>query len=134
MQVIKAGIMEVADVFAINKADLPGADRLEQEIRGMQSFAEASERREAAPVRQVVATESKGVGELLNVIRSVFERRDPQSSRVETWTFRLREMLRESLLASVSDEEIQRHANLVAGKMEDPYTAIEELRGRIVRI
>ena len=134
VQVIKAGIMEVADVFAINKADLPGADRLEQEIRGMQSFAEASERREAAPVRQVVATESKGVGELLNVIRSVFERRDPQSSRVETWTFRLREMLRESLLASVSDEEIQRHANLVAGKMEDPYTAIEELRGRIVRI
>jgi LAO/AO transport system kinase len=134
VQAIKAGIMEIADVFAINKADLPGADRLEQEIRAMQSFADAAERREAAPVRRVVATEGKGIGELLNVIRAVFEKRDPQSSRVETWTFRLREMLRESLLASVSEEEIQRHADLVAGKMEDPYTAIEELRGQIARL
>jgi GTPase len=134
VQAIKAGIMEVADVFAINKADLPGADRLEQEIRAMQSFADASERREAAAVRRVVATEGKGIGELLNVIRAVFEKRDTQSSRVETWTFRLREMLRESLLASVPEEEIQRHADLVAGKMEDPYRAVEELRGQIARV
>jgi LAO/AO transport system kinase len=134
VQAIKAGIMEVADVFAINKADLPGADRLEQEIRAMQSFADASERREAAAVRRVVATEGKGIGELLNVIRAVFEKRDSQSSRVETWTFRLREMLRESLLASVSEKEIQRHADLVAAKMEDPYRAVEELRGQIARV
>jgi LAO/AO transport system kinase len=134
VQAIKAGIMEVADVFAINKADLPGADRLEQEIRAMQSFADASERKETAPVRRVVATEGKGVGELLNVIRSVFEKRDPQSSRVETWTFRLREMLRESLLASVSEKEMQRHADLVAAKMEDPYAAVEQMRGQIARI
>jgi LAO/AO transport system kinase len=134
VQAVKAGIMEVADVFAINKADLPGADRLEQEIRAMQSFADASERKEASPVRRVVATEGKGIGELLNVIRAVFEKRDPQSSRVETWTFRLREMLRESLLASVSENEIQRHADLVAGKMEDPYRAVEELRGHIARV
>ncbi|MGI9075270.1 MAG: methylmalonyl Co-A mutase-associated GTPase MeaB [Bryobacteraceae bacterium] len=134
VQAIKAGIMEVADLFAINKADLPGADRLEQEIRTMQSFADASERSEAAPVRRVVATEGKGIGELLNVIRAVFEKRDPKSSRVETWTFRLREMLRESLLASVPEEEIQRHADLVAGKREDPYTAVKELRGQIARV
>ncbi len=134
VQAIKAGIMEIADVFAINKADLAGADRLEQEIRAMQSFADATERREAAPVRRVVATEGKGTEELLNVIRSVFERRDKKRSRAETWSFRLREMLRESLLASVTDEEIQRHADLVAAKSEDPYTAIEELRGLIVRV
>ncbi len=134
VQAIKAGIMEIADVFAINKADLHGADRLEQEIRAMQSFADAAERREAAPVRRVIATEGKGIEELLNVIRSVFERRDKKRSRAETWSFRLREMLRESLLASVADEEIERHADLVAAKAEDPYTAIEELRGLIVRV
>jgi LAO/AO transport system kinase len=134
VQAIKAGIMEVADVFAINKADLPGADRLEQEIRAMQSFAEASERKEAAPVRRVVATEGKGIGELLNVIRAVFEKRDRRSSRMETWTFRLREMLRESLLDSVPEKEIQRHADLVAEKMEDPYTAVEELRAQLARL
>jgi GTPase len=134
VQAIKAGIMEIADVFAINKADLPGADRLEQEIRAMQSFADATERKEAAPLRRVVATEGKGLSELLNVIRAVFEKRDARISRVETWTFRLREMLRESLLASVSEKEIQRHADLVAGKMEDPYTAVEELRAQIARL
>jgi LAO/AO transport system kinase len=134
VQAIKAGIMEVADVFAINKADLAGADRLEQEIRTMQSFAADAERNEAAPVRRVVATEGKGVGELLNVIRSVYEKRLQHNSRIETWNFRLREMLRESLLASVSEQEIQRHARLVAEKSEDPYTALDELRGQILRI
>lgn len=134
VQAIKAGIMEVADVFAINKADLAGADRLEQEIRTMQSFADASERKEAAPVRRVVATEGKGIDELLKVIGSVYEKRRQQSSRIEIWNFRLREMLRENLLASVSEEEIQRHAGLVAEKLEDPYTALTELRGRILPI
>jgi LAO/AO transport system kinase len=134
VQAIKAGIMEIADVFAINKADLPGADRLEQEIRTMQSFADASERKDAAPVRRVVATEGKGISELLDVIRSVFLKRQQQNSRLQTWNFRIREMLRESLLASVSDEEIERHAHLIADKLEDPYTAVEQLRGQMLRV
>jgi LAO/AO transport system kinase len=134
VQAIKAGIMEIADVFAINKADLPGTDRLEQEIHTMQSFADPSERKQAAPVRRVVASEGKGISELLNVIRSVFSRRQQQNSRIQTWKFRLREMLRESLLAAVSEDEIQRHADLVAEKLEDPYTALQELRGQIMRV
>jgi LAO/AO transport system kinase len=134
VQAIKAGIMEIADVFAINKADLPGADRLEQEIRTMQSFADASERKDAAPVRRVVATEGEGISELLDVIRSVFLKRQQQNSRLQTWNFRIREMLRESLLASVSDEEIERHAHLIADKLEDPYTAVEQLRGQMLRV
>jgi LAO/AO transport system kinase len=134
VQAIKAGIMEIADVFAINKADLPGADRLEQEIRTMQSFADASERKDAAPVRRVVATEGKGISELLDVIRSVFLKRQQQNSRLQAWNFRIREMLRESLLASVSDEEIERHAHLIADKLEDPYTAVEQLRGQMLRV
>lgn len=134
VQAIKAGIMEIADVFAINKADLPGTDRLEQEIHTMQSFADPSERKQAAPVRRVVASEGKGISELLNVIRSVFSTRQQQNSRIQTWKFRLREMLRESLLAAVSEDEIQRHADLVAEKLEDPYTALQELRGQIMRV
>ncbi len=132
VQAIKAGIMEIADVFAINKADLPGADRLEQEIRAVQSLANAAERANAAPVRRVVATEGKGLDELIGVMRTAFEKRGQQSSRIETWAFRLREMLRDRLLASVSEEEIERHANDVAAKTEDPYAAVEALRMQIV--
>jgi LAO/AO transport system kinase len=59
VQAIKAGIMEIADVFAINKADLPGADRLEREIHG---------ERPEVPVVRTVATEGKGTEELLEAI------------------------------------------------------------------
>ncbi len=133
VQAIKAGIMEIADVFAINKADLPGADRLEQEIRTMQSIGTAGERSNAAPVRRVIASEGNGADELLAVIRSVFEKDGKKGSRAETWALRLREMLRETLLASLSGAELERHANLVATKMEDPYTAVEALRGGLMR-
>ena len=59
VQAIKAGIMEIADVFAINKADLPGADRLEREVH--------SERPEV-PVVRTVATEGQGIEELLEAV------------------------------------------------------------------
>lgn len=127
VQAIKAGIMEIANIFVINKADLPGADRLEQEIRAMQSLAPESGRAEAAPVRRVIATEGQGLQELADVIRSVFEKRGRRGSRTETWTFRLREMLRESLLGSIPEDLIKRHAERVAGKLEDPYTAVRAL-------
>ncbi len=128
VQAIKAGIMEIADVFAINKADRPGTARLEQEIRAMQSFGGAPERADAAPIRRVVATEGKGLDDLLGVIRAAFEKCGQQSSRVETWAFRLREMLRDRLVASFPEAEIARHAEAVAAKTEDPYTAVEALR------
>ena len=63
VQTIKAGIMEIADVFAINKADLPGAERLESEIRAMQGLAQASayDRQPVAALCRVVATMGEGV-------------------------------------------------------------------------
>ena len=61
VQAIKAGIMEIAQVFAINKADLPGADRLEQELHGSGV---------TAPIIKVVALEGKGVDQLLAAVRS----------------------------------------------------------------
>jgi LAO/AO transport system kinase len=128
VQTIKAGIMEIADVFAINKADLPGADRLEQEIRAMQSLDESEDRASAAPVRRVVATQNEGVEDLLQVIRSAFANRDHERSRTESWSFRIREMLREVLLISLSEDLVEQHAQRVASKLEDPYTAVEALR------
>ncbi len=125
VQAMKAGIIEVADVFAINKADLPGADRLEREIRAMQSV---TEKVHSAPVRCVIATDGIGVNELLTEIRSVFERCEVKSSRADTWTFRLREMLRYELVAMVPEHEIELHAARVASKLEDPYSALAALR------
>lgn len=60
VQAIKAGIMEIADVFAINKADLPGADKVEREIHA------ASDR----PIVKTVATDGAGVAELLEAAQA----------------------------------------------------------------
>ncbi|HEY3937100.1 MAG TPA: methylmalonyl Co-A mutase-associated GTPase MeaB [Bryobacteraceae bacterium] len=124
VQAVKAGIMEIADVFAINKSDLPGAERLEQEIRAMQSLADKPRRADAAPVRRVVATEGQGTEELLAVIRAAFEKHGQKHSRTETWGIRLREMLRDSVLQSIPPEALAQHARLVAAKIEDPYAAV----------
>jgi LAO/AO transport system kinase len=75
VQAMKAGIMEIADVFAINKSDRPGAERLEQEIRMMQSLGTNEERSGAAPVCRVVASEGAGVEDLLAAIRFAFRNR-----------------------------------------------------------
>jgi len=65
VQAIKAGIMEIADIFAINKSDQPGADQVEREIQMMLSLAHG---RQPAIVK-TVATESKGIDELLEAVR-----------------------------------------------------------------
>jgi LAO/AO transport system kinase len=65
VQAIKAGFMEIADIFVINKADLPGVERLEQDIRVMQSLGQPVDRDRAASVRRVVATERVGIEQLL---------------------------------------------------------------------
>jgi LAO/AO transport system kinase len=126
VQALKAGIMEIAGVFAINKADLPGVAQLEQEIRAMQSLGDESSRPEAAPVRHVIATQGHGIEELLGAIEQVFKKKGPNARKL-TWSFRLREMLRERLDAAISSEAVERHAKLVAEKMEDPYTAADAL-------
>ena len=64
VQAIKAGIMEIADVFAINKSDQPGAGRVEQELHAMLSLTEG---RHPAIVK-TVATEGKGIAELLELV------------------------------------------------------------------
>jgi LAO/AO transport system kinase len=127
VQTIKAGIMEIADVFAINKADLPGADRLEQEIHAMQSLGNE----DPAPVCQVVAAEGQGIAELLAAIRAAFQKQGQRNGRGETWAARLREMLIDSLLDSIPPAEFTRHAELVAAKMEDPYTAVAVLKSQL---
>lgn len=128
VQAMKAGIMEIADLFAINKADQPGADRLEQEIRAMQSVGSGFEGTHLASLQRVIATDGLGVAELLAEIRVIFERNGSQSSRAGTWESRLRQMLSDSVLAAFPEEEIAQHAARVASKQEDPYSALSALR------
>ncbi len=70
VQAFKAGIMEIADVFTINKADLPGADRLMREIRAAQELGAHDENTWFAPILQTIGSEKEGIAELLEAIQN----------------------------------------------------------------
>jgi LAO/AO transport system kinase len=127
VQALKAGILEIADVFAINKADLPGAERLDQEIQAMQSFGNASEGEKAVPVQRVIAKDGTGIPELWSAIASISENHGRKGAQGETWAVRLREMLRERLDSELPLSLLRKHAQQVAEKHESPYEAVEAL-------
>ena len=66
VQAIKAGIMEIADIFVINKSDQPGADRVERELQSMLSLADGRQ----PPIIRTVATHGTGIPALLQAVES----------------------------------------------------------------
>jgi LAO/AO transport system kinase len=138
LQSIKAGIMEIADVFVINKSDHDGAERVEKEIRALQSLAQRSDKW-TPPIVKTVATEGKGTAELgaaINAYQDFLRSRGLlKSRRAEHWQLRLIEMLRDSLLekarAAISDGDLSRYAAEIAEYKRDPYSVIEEIQIRM---
>jgi LAO/AO transport system kinase len=141
VQSIKAGIMEIADIFVINKSDREGADRVEKEIRAMQSLAMREDNWDPTIVR-TVATEAKGITELAAAIEGYERYLDKQNLRlkkkISNWRERLVEMLRETLLQRVtrerlSEEELNAYAAAVANHERDPYTLVDEIVGSFAK-
>ncbi|MGB7190626.1 MAG: methylmalonyl Co-A mutase-associated GTPase MeaB [Acidobacteriaceae bacterium] len=136
VQSLKAGIMEIADVFAINKADRDGADRVEKEIRAMQSLSRAAQNEWTPPVVKTTATTGEGTEALFQAIE---QRRHwlaaegrLETRRIAYWRERIEAMLRRSLLAEarthgLTEAELQRHAQQVAAGAQDPYQLIPQL-------
>ncbi len=134
IQAIKAGIMEIGDVFVINKADRDGVLRTEKELEALLSLAHRPDMWQP-PIIKTVATENKGIEELATAIESYREfQKNPQSShtrRSAIARWRILELLRERLLARAmaaegADEQLDELASEVADKRRDPYSAVEE--------
>ena len=140
VQTIKAGIMEIADIFVINKSDREGGERVEREIRALQSLAIRADQW-TPPIVKTVATEGQGVPELASAIsdyESYLRKQDLLlRRRTQNWEARLLEMLRDRLLerarAAISDGDWSRWAAEVAENKRDPYSVIEEIAGKVDR-
>jgi LAO/AO transport system kinase len=138
VQSLKAGIMEIADVFAVNKADRDGADRVEKEIRAMQSLGAHGSW--VAPVIKTVGTTGEGIDALFAAIE---QRRQwlmadgrLESRRKAYWRERIAGMLQQALLNAarshgVSETELESHAERVAAGAEDPYRLVPALVARV---
>ena len=138
VQTFKAGLMEIADVFAINKADRPGAERVEQELKAMLSISRRADGWQT-PVVKTVASEGAGVEELLAAVESYLaflrERGLTAQKKAGHWRERLLEMLGDRMLARVvdgtlSDGALAEYAARVATRQADPYSVVEEIMAK----
>jgi len=127
--------MEIADVFVINKSDREGAERVEREIRAMQTLAIRPDQW-TPPVIKTVATEGKGISELAAAVAGYEEFLEQKDlllkKKISNWRERLIEMLRETLLErllreQVGEGEIARLAEEIADHRRDPYSLVEEI-------
>jgi LAO/AO transport system kinase len=135
VQTIKAGIMEIADIFVINKSDREGAERVEREVRAMQSLARRGDNW-VPPIVKTVASEGVGIAEVAAAIAD-YEAFLQQGNlalqkKIQNWRDRLVEMLRDSLLQSVlrehiGDGAVGRYAAEVAAHQRDPYSLVEQI-------
>ena len=140
VQSIKAGIMEIADIFVINKSDHEGADRVEREIRALQSLAERADKW-TPPIVKTVATEGAGIPQLAAAIADyeAYLQRENLilQKKVQNWQDRLVEMLREALLDRAREQlakgAVAGYAAEVAEHKRDPYQLVEEIVRSLAR-
>jgi LAO/AO transport system kinase len=136
VQTIKAGIMEIADIFVINKSDRDGAERVEREIRSMQSLAMRNDGW-TPPIVKTVASDGTGTEELAAAIGDYEEYLKKGNlllrKSAENWRERLIEMLRDAMLerarAQVDGATLDRYAAEIAEHKRDPYSLVEEIVG-----
>jgi LAO/AO transport system kinase len=140
VQALKAGIMEIADIFVVNKADRDGADRTVASIEAMLSLESYGEGRWRPPIVKTEATTGRGVPELLAEIdrfrvhtASVLAER--RRTRAE---FRVRELLAHRFVQHVEERvlaagEFDRLLDRIAARETDPYTVVEEIAGRSIK-
>ena len=135
IQAIKAGIMEIGDIFVINKADRDGVNATEKELEALLSLATRDDSWEP-PIVKTVAPESVGIQELAAAIERYREfhlqAKSGEGRRRAIARWRILELLRERLVAQTlesagASENLDRLAGEVASRRRDPYSAVEEL-------
>ena len=135
IQAIKAGIMEIGDVFVINKADREGVLRTQKELEALLGLAHRPDMW-MPPIVKTIATESKGIDDLATAIDAYHKfQREGKGSTVRRHAiakWRLSELLQERLLSDLMNrngmsEKLDKLALEIAEKKNDPYSAVEEL-------
>jgi LAO/AO transport system kinase len=136
VQAIKAGIMEIADIFVVNKADREGADRVVQSVAANLSLQSHAKDEWQPPILKTEASAGAGISELWSeigrfrahaAIKAVARRRQRHDSR-------LRELIAQRFMrhvdAALPEGEFDRLLDAIAAREIDPYTAAESIVAR----
>jgi len=129
VQALKAGIMEIADIFVVNKADREGADRLVSAIEsnlGLETFAPDQWR---PPIVKTIATTGDGVTEVIEAIARFREHSKAANTAKRRLRSegRLKELVSDRLMARIDPVKLAAMVDRVAGRAIDPYSAADEL-------
>jgi LAO/AO transport system kinase len=139
IQAIKAGILEIADILVVNKADLTGADRLVAELQAMLQLGE--KHAWSTPIQQTVATDGTGVAALVDRVAAHRAFLDDTG----TWRERRADSARRQVRAIVEDRVQRRLDRLMSGaewedrfasiaaRKQDPYSVAEEVLREVAR-
>ena len=133
IQALKAGIMEIADIFVVNQADRDGADALVQAIAANQALQPAAHDEWRPPILKTVATSGVGVAELWAAITAFLGRSASASAarRRLRQAYRLRELLSQQFLQQLEHTlppgHLDRLVDRIAARDLDPYTAARDL-------
>lgn len=138
VQNLKAGVMEIADIFVLNKADREGAERFEQQLRAILQIVPERDGWKP-PIVLTVATQNEGIDELARQIerfREHSQEHGKQRAReIALWKERLVNLLRERLIHRVLDEAandgtLERLAGEITERKRDPYSAVSDILKR----
>ena len=145
IQALKAGIMEIGDVFVINKCDRDGADRMERALRAVLALAPDTPGHDSTgaivpPIVKTVATEAQGLDELRNAIDDIRAKGNPRPElgerRRRAVRLRLHEMLEVRLVPKAirsvfSNREFDDVVDAIVRRERDPYSVVDEIMDRL---
>ena len=132
IQTFKAGLMEIADIFVLNKADSPEAEKTENQLMAMLELGYGG--KETPPVVKTVATEGEGVEQLISEISRLVasknqESRSARKKRLISWMLRdiIGEKIYQIVTQNVQDSEFERYVEKIYKKEVDPYTIADKI-------
>ena len=140
IQTIKAGLMEIADIFVVNKADKPGVEQVVVEIESMLDISSKSDRE--TPIVKTSTKQTQGISELLSEINNhknyLKKEKRLEVKRRKRYETELTEIIRKRLMSLIFDEskfkdKIDRLIDQISKKELDPYSAADEILGKILK-
>ncbi len=141
IQTLKAGVMEIADIYVINKADRQGVEQTVAEVESLVDITCSGKERKT-PVLSTIAKQGIGIEELLLEIEqhktSLEQSKELEKKRRLRYEAELVEIIRKRLMTFIFDEihfkeKIEGLLNKISKKQTDPYTAAEEILGNILK-
>ena len=141
IQTIKAGIMEIADIYVVNKADRSGVEQTVAELEALIDISCSGKDREI-PVLTAVAKENKGIVELVKEIENhknyLKKTKMFDAQRRKRYEAELVEIIRKRLMNFIFDEstfkgKVESLIDQISKKQVDPYTAADEILGKILK-